>query len=130
MVTCQYYCNVVTCQKIIFQRDILDGGWPSWFDITSQKSQSLPAEFRNSADQSDFGHTIYEADANTIYNTPFTSRTNFTTSDMYDATTAVFYAPRNDSVVASICFIGPSENGSFSAGMQWGFSYSEWSFIN
>lgn len=116
--------------KIIFQRDILDGGWPSWFDITSQKSQSLPAEFRNSADQSDFGQTMYEADANTIYSTPFTSRTNFTTSHRDDAITAVFYAPRNDPVVASICFIGPSQNGSFSGAMQWVFSYSEWLFIN
>lgn len=91
-----------------------------WFDITSQKSQSLAAEFRNSLNDPDIGHTMYEADANTIYSAPFTSKINFTVSDVGEnsAITAVLYAPRNASIVDLTYFIGPSRRGNFSGGMH------------
>lgn len=124
-----YYENPSGNMSVLLQRKTsMRPGWHPWFNITSQKSQSLPADFRNSPDESDYGHTIYEADANTIYSAPFTSRINFTRED--SAITALSYAPRNASVVAWSYLIGPSQNGNISGGMHWVSSYPEWLFIN
>ena len=89
-------------------------------DITSQASESLPNEFRNSAGQT--SNTLYESDTNATYSTPFTSGANFTGWDIG----ALFYSPStlddgtpivSGGGIAVAGYTVASRIGRFSAGM-------------
>lgn len=100
-----------------------------WFDITSQESESLPNEFRNTdrtiSNKSLYSSTLYESNTNATYSTPFTSGANFAGWNIG----ALFYSPSNTSlggsplisgggVVAAGYKMGLNGTGKFSAGMH------------
>ena len=99
---------------------------PQWVDITSQESQSLPAEFRN-VPGFRYSNTLYESDTNATLSSPFTCAANFSLATVG----ALFYSPHNASlldsgpVVESDYRIGPSGPGNFSKGMHSRSSYLE-----
>lgn len=97
-----------------------------WVDITSQKSQSLPDEFRYGND-SFMSHTLYESiGAYATLSTPFTSGAIPSESIVGSESIfgsppniwAVFYSPPNASLLPLYYSVGPSGSGNFSSGMH------------
>ena len=100
-----------------------------WINITSQESKALPNEFHNAPGSNhsntpyrlcEFSntcsHTLYEADPNAVYNTPFFSTPNF-----LGAVGATFHSPLNapstsdsNSFVTISYMIGANDSGNFS----------------
>ncbi|KAM0800348.1 hypothetical protein BDR22DRAFT_972912 [Usnea florida] len=111
-----------------------------WIDITSQDSKALPNEFRNapgfnysnslpnsSEFITTFSKTLYDADPNAVYSTPFLGAPDYTTgSDV--SVSAIFCSPLNlplnatspstcDSLGSAIYKIGLNGTGNFSLGV-------------
>ena len=130
-----YYENPTKKVSALLQRvhiDAVDQNYTNvqsqWVDITSQESQSLPAEFRN-VPAFDYSNTLYESesDTNATFTSPFTSAANFSLATVG----ALFHSPHNPSLLDSgpileINYqIGASGPENFSTGMHSRYSYLE-----
>ena len=126
--------NVSALLQRITDNDPTEYNVPSWsqkwFDITSQKSESLPNEFRNidekNSSKSSYSKTLYESNTNATYSTPFTSGANFAGWNVG----ALFYSPSNKSldgsplisgggIVAAGYTMSLNGTGNFTAGMRY-----------
>ena len=139
-----YYENPTGNVSALLQRttsqsypNILNGRGSSeeWIDIISQKSKSLPDEFRNTPGRNFsnylYSNTLYESDVNVTYNTPFTSGANFSGWSVE----AFIYSPSNTLLVEGALvsgsflqigyIVGANGTGNFSLGMHIDSSYPE-----
>lgn len=107
-----------------------------WIDITSQKSKSLPDEFRN-VPHSNHSNTLYETSPWGGFGTPFTGGAYFSNISIG----AVIYQPHvswgsdgppesGGLIVFTNYTVGPSGPGGFEGGMHCASSYPEPLFVN
>ena len=128
-----YYENPTGNASALLQRISPRSALTQWVDITSQESQLLPGEFRNTGPMTnmDLSHTLYESDnINAIFSTPFTRVANFTGILSEDdigvqpgmgalsPVGALSYSPPNASLVSIVYNAVLGGPGNFRTGMH------------
>lgn len=109
-----------------------------WLDITSQESKDLSHEFRNTpgfnySDSNAASHTLYEADPNTVYSTPFSRAADYGSSPgaLFHSSSVPVDSSFGDSFSVVTYDIGLSGPGNFSfiQGMHYASSYAGRNFL-
>ena len=104
-----YYENSTGQVSALLQRFTLDGT-PTWIDITSQSSQSLPGDLRKDPDPN-LSNTLYESAPNDKFSPPFTIGIAHYLGSVEAIVGARLYSPLHVSIFRTNYYLRVNDSG-------------------